>query len=226
LVGLGIGLALAVSGCGGGTVTTTSIATVTTSAPSPTGPGGASDTTPSETPANPNSCDALGINSKQLNEGTCQQGNKEFVVVNKDSTLKLDQLNARLAGITTAETLSGRSFGPKAAKGTFVVVKLDITNTTSTPQTFDSSGDVVGLVLCGDNYSEDFDVENGSATDSFVWRSNEIQPNTTSSGTAVFDIPSDRVDCLDKNGNVILGNFRDDNSIGRFKQIGTFRTYH
>lgn len=224
LVGLVTGLALMVSGCGGGTTTTTSVATVTTSVPV-TGPGGA-DTTPSKQAANPGSCDALGINAKELNEGTCTQGNQEYVVVNKDGMAKLDQLNGRLAGITTEHSLSSSTFGTKSAKGTFVIVKLAITNTTSGPQSFDTSGDVVGLFLCGDRYSEDYNVENGVATDSFVWHDREIQPNTTSSGTAVFDIPSDRVDCLSKDGNVDFGNFKDDNTFGRFKQIGVIRTYH
>lgn len=116
----------------------------------PTGPTGA------EEAIDPRSCEAKGINPQEGNEGSCIQGKWHKVVVNKDSTLELDQLDARLKSIELHEEVSGGFQNPQAAKGIFVVATLQITNTTHTPQVFDSLGDSTSILLCGDLYNEDF----------------------------------------------------------------------
>jgi hypothetical protein len=235
--------ALVAAGVGvGGTLLATrgddsgsTVATVTTTlavegtsdgAPTDTTPPPETTTTETEGVDPDNTCDALGINSEQLEEGSCTVKGQDVVVVNKDSTLKLDQLTARLVDISTADTLQGSSFGPKSASGVFVVARLEITNTTNKPQTYDSFGEATALNLGRDVYTEDFNVENGTATDSFVWRSKELQPHESMTGSLVYDVPASAVGHLETDGYLSVGNFRDDSGAQRPKQLGVIRTYH
>lgn len=187
----------------------------------PTGPTGAEG----EETIDPRSCEAKDIVPKEGNEGACLQGKQPVVVVNKDSTLELDQLDAQLKSIEVVEEISGNFQNPQPAKGVFVVGTLQITNTTSTPHIFDSFGDATSLLLCGDVYNEDFNVENGTATSSFVWRSKEIGPGQTVVGRVVYDIPDDRARCVEDNGNLRIVNFKDEDGFGRPSQLGIIRTY-
>ena len=230
-VGLGVGGTLLATG---GDDDGSTVTTVTTTVPAErTSDGASTDTTPppettTETEGvDPNkTCNALGINSEELREGSCTWKGQDFVVVNKDSILTLDQLTARLVGISTADTLQGPSLGPESASGVFVIASVEITNTTNKPQTYDSSGDATSLTLGNDVYTEDFDVENGTATDSFVWRTEELQPDESMTGTLVYDVPANAVDHLETDGYLSLANFRDDSGLQRAKQLGLIRTYH
>jgi hypothetical protein len=229
--GVGVGSTLLATG---GDDSGSRVATVTTTvAVDGTSDGASTDTTPAPEATTEaedldpdNTCDALGINSKELKEGSCTVKGQDVVVVNKDSRLKLDQLTARLVGISTADTLQGRSFGPKSASGVFVVARVEITNTTHEPQTYDSSGEATALNLGRDVYTEDFNIENGTARDSFVWRSKELQPHESTTGTLVYDVPASAVGHLETDGYLSVGNFRDDPGSQRPKQLGVIRTYH
>lgn len=139
--------------------------------------------------------------------------------------MKLDELNARLLSRHTAESLSGGYGGDATSKGTFVIFRLAVTNKTHQPQMFDESQDQVVLLLGKDRYTEDFNAENGPDQSSFTWRSAEIQPDQTTTGEAVFDIPNDRLAELDTNGNLYVLNFSDADSYGRPSVLGTIRTY-
>jgi Domain of unknown function (DUF4352)/Protein of unknown function (DUF2510) len=232
--GVGVGATLlATSGDDDGSAVTT-VTTTTPGEPGErTGDGASADTTPlpettteAEVTDPDNSCNALGINSEELKEGSCTWKGQGYVVVNRNSTLTLDQLTARLVGISTADTLQARSFGPLSASGTFVIARVEITNTTNKPQTYDSSGDASSLTLGRDVYTEDFEVENGAATDSFVRRSKELQPRESMTGTLVYDVPADAVDHLETDGYLTVANFRDDDASQRPEQLGLIRTYH
>jgi len=229
--GVGVGLTLLATA---GDDDDSKVATVTTTLSAEgTSDGPSVDTTlPPETTTGgegvdpKNTCDALGINPEELNEGSCTSKGQDLVVVNKETTLKLDQLTARLVSISTADTLKGSSFGPKSASGVFVIARVELTNLTSAPQTYDTFGDATALTLGGDYYSEDFNVENGAATDSFVWRSKELQPHESMEGTLVYDVPANAVSHLETDGNLGLVNFRDDSGVGSPKELGLIRTYH
>lgn len=233
LVAAGVGVGATLLATGGGddgstaaTVTTT-VAVEGASDDASTGTRPPPETTTETESVDPdNTCDALGINSKDLNEGSCTVKGQDVVVVNKDSTVELDQLSARLVGISTADTLQGRSLGPKSASGVFVVARVEIINTTNQPQTYDSSGEASSLNLGRDVYTEDFNVENGTATDSFVWRSMELQPHESMTGTLVYDVPANAAGHLETDGYLSIGNFRDDPGAGRPRQLGVIRTYH
>jgi Protein of unknown function (DUF2510)/Domain of unknown function (DUF4352) len=233
LVAAGVGVGATLLATGGGddgspvaTVTTT-VAVEGASDQASTDTTPPSETTTGTESVDPdNTCDALGINSQDLNEGSCTVKGQDVVVVNKDSTLELDQLSARLVGISTADTFQGRSPGPKSASGVFVVARVEITNTTDKPQTYDSFGEATALNLGRDVYTEDFNVENGTATDSFVWRSTDLQPHDSMTGTLVYDVPANAAGHLETDGYLSIGNFRDDPVSGRPKQLGVIRTYH
>jgi hypothetical protein len=82
------------------------------------------------------------------------------------------------------------------------------------------------LSLCGDFYTEDFNVENNPGIGTFVWSSEPIQPNPSKTGALIFDVPAEVVGCLEKDGNLALGNFRDDYAFRRPKQLAVIRTYN
>ena len=136
------------------------------------------------------SCDAKGINIKVGKEGTCIANmGVRLTVVNRDSTLKLKTLKAKLVGARTADSLSSEG-ETKAASGTFLVLTLSVTNRLSSPTQFDQDQDQVNLDINNKVFTENFDAENGPDMQSFLWKQEDIQPGATVTGEAVFDLPN------------------------------------
>jgi len=163
-------------------------------------------------------------------EGKCIDGKSKYVVVNRGSELQLPELDARLVSIDTAETLA--DVGVTRPDGVYVVLTLAITNRLTQPVAFDENQNQVTLSTSVGRdynlYSEDFDAENGGDEDSFLWQSKEIQPDTTQTGTVIFDLPPKAVETLDKDGNVNVLNFSDAELFGSGRPrlpVGVFRTY-
>lgn len=172
-------------------------------------------------------CDAMGINRKQGREGICVERGRRFVVVDKGSTLRLKELNARLVNIEMTDSVTGApGAGTASASGTFVIVTLAITNKLDGPVIFDEFQEQVFLLLGGNRYSEDFDAENGPVQESFTWQGKEIQPEATQTGAVVFDVPNKVLADLNKDGNIFILNFSEADSLsGQPKVFGIIRTY-
>jgi len=62
-------------------------------------------------------CDALGINSKERKEGTCSTDGQRVTVVNRDSTLQLKELDARLLSIDTPGSTLSNDLGTERRTG-------------------------------------------------------------------------------------------------------------
>jgi hypothetical protein len=180
----------------------------------------AEDESASATPVS--DCDDKGINSIERNEGTCTAENGWTVdVVNAETKLTLDEMDAELVGIRTADAVSGEYSGTEKANGTYVVVSLRVTNRTDSPATF--SNDQVRLVLDDKNYSHDSDAEM-AVDDSLNYE--EIQPDETLTGTVVFDVPVERAGSYAETGNLVFAQFSDASGFGDPElPVGYIRTY-
>lgn len=140
---------------------------------------------------------------------------------NAGGTLKLDSLSAKVVGVRIEHQLSS-DMGVKTAKGKFVIVTLAVTNKAHSPQSWGSNQSAL-VAANGDNYSEDFDVENGVDQNSLLWTASgnlngSAQPGQTVTGDVVFDVPSNvRV----SGGSIGIVNFGDDTSyLDQASQVG------
>lgn len=106
-------------------------------------------------------CESKGITKSRGREGTCREGGTEVVVVDRNSVLKLSELNARLISVDSNAVRSNPGMGTERAGGEFVTFELEITNKLSQPDYFDDFQDQVKLSLRGATYTQDFDVQNG-----------------------------------------------------------------
>jgi hypothetical protein len=165
-------------------------------------------------------CDSLGINPEELQEGTCLSEGQRVRVVNRDSSLRLPEMNVRLAGIDLTESVSG-DFDSASASGQFVVLRLEVRNKTTAPVDFDI--DQVGLSLDENIYTSDWE---GTEVldDNLIYET--IQPQATLTGTVVFDIPRRMAGELDESGNVSIAQFSDAQYGDVAGLLGIIRTYH
>ena len=170
-------------------------------------------------------CDDLGINREVGKEGRCDESGVTNVVVDKGSLLKLKELNARLLDIETAKAITGEYGDTKTANGVFVIFELEITNKTHAPTYFDASQEQAYLSLGENLYTEDFEAENYALDDSFLNLFEEIQPQTSSIGTIVFDVSKKVIPDLHKTGNLEILNFSDEGYAEKASEVGVFRTY-
>lgn len=184
-----------------------------------------------QTKADAVDCDVLGINDVKLHEGACTQPNGQKVkVVNKTTTLVLPQMSVHYNGYTTASSISS-DVGTEAANGTYVIVSLTITNRLDSPVAVEPDGIALGLVRHGHfkTYTHSFDAENEPGS-SFVWNSDPIQPDQSQTGTVIFDIPTNYVSLVARNGNLIVYQFSDASNASfdeqPHKRVGVIRTYH
>lgn len=155
-------------------------------------------------------CDEAGINAEVQNEGTCLSEGDEVVVVNRDSTLRLSDLTARVENVELTDSVSGQGegFGTEVADGQFVVIDLTVKNLLDSPVSFDSEGQAL-LTSSGKEFTEDFDALNGPVPDSFLWQGEEIQPGATQTGALVYDIPDRFAANVETDGNIAVFAFAD-----------------
>jgi hypothetical protein len=149
-------------------------------------------------------CEHLGIDTSEHNEGSCAIGSHRLVVVNEDSTLVLDSLEAKLEGVRERSTVRGPA-GHQTADGKFFTFDLAITNRTKSPAKF-RKGQAVLLV--GDTYGEDGEIDaKGYEPHSFLALARPIPPGGTESATVTFAVPAEEAAALREEGNLDLENF-------------------
>jgi len=221
-------LGAVISGGGGGAETTTVVETVEVEAEPISGKSGESggeEISAESDEETEGDCDELGINPEIGREGTCTSDGVSLVVVDKGSLLKLRELDLRLLGMETQKTVTGEYGETKSANGIFVIFDLEVTNKTSSPVYFDSSQEQAVLFLGENEYTEDFEVENWALEDSFVNKFEEIQPETSTTGSIAFDVPPKLLPDLRKTANLDILNFSDEGQIDSVTQLGVIRTY-
>jgi hypothetical protein len=170
-------------------------------------------------------CEAMGINPEQLKEGKCEEEGQIRVVVNHATTLKLKTLNVKLLGIHKAKSIEGEFGESEQASGTFLTFDVELTNLTHSPAEWEQ--EQASLLLKGNTYSEDFDVQNGYETESLQWQLQSIQPQSSVTGTITFDVPDKIAKSLYSDGNLDFINFGENPFLEEEpEEIGIIRTYH
>jgi hypothetical protein len=173
----------------------------------------------------PGDCEELGINYKELKEGECTENGSTLVVINRDSTLKLPELNVRLLNIETTESVGGE-FETENANGIFAVFTLEVKNKLHSPVTFDEGQEQVSLLVNENEYTEDFEAANGPLESSFLWIGEPIQPEATQTGDVIFDVPRSIARKIETEGNLNVLNFTDTGTYAPpEKALGVIRTY-
>ena len=238
--------AIAISACGGddepATTTSTSTSSTTTTTSTFTGTSSTSTTTSTTAtegapiedvvafaadvePDEVECGDEGGLESVIGSAGTCSADGREYVVADYGEDLELETLTAKIDDIEETRTVRGNYLKPRESKnGTFVVATLSVTNEGDRPEVFDDIGEQVQLETPEGTYREPFNVLNGVATDSFLWRAKKIKPGRTVSGEVVFDVPEEAVETLDTDAAIQVLNFGAEGNIQRSDQIGLLRT--
>jgi hypothetical protein len=221
-------LPIVIAGCGSSS-TKTVVRTVTAGSSTSTAAPTTSTTTST---ASSTDCDALGINRAKLGEGTCITNGVTYTIVNKNGTVRLETLTAKLDGISTARSVSS-NVGTSLATGRYVIITLTVTNRMHSEQHF---GPVLGerqveLLLGPNQYTEDFEAENGNHEPSCVSKEGGVGGSAIQAGLSVtcdviFDVPANLVSGLNTNANVFLTNFGDDIQASSSGPYGVIRTYH
>lgn len=182
-------------------------------------------TTPASDAEEPGECEELGINAGEMKEGECSEDGSTFVVANRDSTLQLPELSARLVDVEITDSVGGE-FESDTANGTFAIFTLEIKNKLHSPVTFDEGQEQVSLVVNENEYTQDFEASNGPLESSFLWIGEPIQPEATQTGDVIFDVPTPIARKIETEGNLDILNFGD---VGTYEQpqkaIGIIRTY-
>jgi hypothetical protein len=210
-------VAIGLAGCGGSTKT------VTVATPAATTTTTSSSTT-STTAAGPPSCASVvqASNAKGPGAGirpvVCTGDNGTFIkMASENYPIRLKTLTGQFMGARTATSVGDSSgVATATASGTFLIITLRITNTSSTPQTVESIG---GSTFALSNlsspvrtYSENFKAENQADQNSFVSQSNTpIQPDASQTGDVVFDIPPSGMAAIRSHGaGLTFGDFGQD----------------
>ena len=189
--------------------------------------GGDAETTDSTSDLqSENDCDELGINFQEQKEGACDDDGTTLHVVNRDTTLQLPELSARLVDIELTDAVGGE-YTSEAADGTFAVFTLEIKNKLHAPMEFDQFQEQVSLSINENVFTQDFDAANGPLESSFLWIGEAIQPQATQTGSVVFDLPKSVAKKVETDGNLMIVNFSDADSYGEGTQepLGIIRTY-
>jgi Domain of unknown function (DUF4352) len=176
-----------------------------------------------KTPVGPQpNCDAKGITLEGGRQGTCiDDAGHRITVVNRDSTLRLDEMNANIDHIGVRRTV-GKGVYRVAAEGLFVMVTVTIHNKLRGPALF--RPDEMSLVLGPSTYYNDAAAE-ASDPKSFANRGGFIRKGHSVTGRVIFDVPETAAPSLDIDGNVVIVQFRDYDYTSAINTVGYFRTY-
>lgn len=159
-------------------------------------------------------------------EGHCEVDGTEFVVVNRDSVAKLDELTVRLAAIETTDVIVDLGTTTRPS-GTFVIFTLEVKNRLSEPVEFDPEYQV-NFTVGRDAQTKTFTADSDGTfehPESFLRGADEIQPGSTETGTVVFDLPDSAVKGIERSGNVVIANFSDSQRNRARLPLGVIRTY-
>jgi Domain of unknown function (DUF4352) len=223
------GAALFITGCGSSGKTITKTVTVasapvtitkTVSASAPvsnsSGSGGTSGS----------KC-AIASLAKVPNGFKCTSDGVPLVFAHQGAPIHLKSLTAHLNGTSTATSLSDQ-VSTVTAQGEFVLISLTIANTTTSPQTFANPGtEPTALYIGKDQYSEDFDAENGPDQHSCVaLDESPTQPGASLTCDVVYDVPTAAVKTAETDGyKLFVVNYGDDlssNAVSTPAQVGVF----
>jgi Domain of unknown function (DUF4352) len=148
-----------------------------------------------------------------ITQGNCSADGTLLHWVYKAEELHLKTLGAKIDGVTATPTVSNGAGFTTRAKGTYLIIKLAVTNDTPMPQTFDGT-DASGTLLLanGDYYKEIHSAESTNDLDTFIANNDEILPHQSKTGDLIFDVPpaTAKLVTSGQKGELFVGNFGED----------------
>jgi hypothetical protein len=224
----GLAVVCALSACGG-TTTKTIVQTVTVAAepeastvatepePEPTA------TTEAVDEPDANDCAVL---NEDGSEGRCMGDGQRYAVVNRGSELRLKTVAVRVDGISFSDTVSS-DISSETASGTYATITLTVRNRSNSPQSFANGFTQQTMLMIGARqFTQDFDVENGSDQQSFSWQGEKLQPGATQTGHIVFDVPRKAVRRIASEGQLVVVDFGVDMTYDdAAREIGVIRLW-
>jgi hypothetical protein len=132
-------------------------------------------------------CAEMGIGVPPFKSGKCVEDGTTSVVAGMHETLVLKSLKAKVTGTKERHTIHGEFGEEEDASGIYVTFDVDLTNLEHRPLSLEENQAV--LVLDENEYRQDFEVQNGKETKSFIWQGN-VAPQETMHGSITFDVPS------------------------------------
>lgn len=137
-------------------------------------------------PASELSCQAEGITPSGQREGTCDENGVTRTLVNRDHTLHAPGMDVQVTKTKLGRVIKSSDMyePPVYAKGAFVAVQLEVSNTGSSPL---EDVDETELEIGGKYYSQDDD----ASFDLDSLNTFPIQPGDSGATVLVFDVPQD-----------------------------------
>lgn len=149
------------------------------------------------------SCNNEGISTSEARAGTCVAGSTKITVANRGEQLQMEDYAVSVLGVRTTEHIGRRAAPNFTPDGKFVIVSLQITNTGSSPQSFDTNSDIAYLLVGGTEYGEVPQAED-LLPGSLKKDGSSIKPGDAGSGTVVFDPPASGANDLGSTGSYIV----------------------
>lgn len=165
-------------------------------------------------------CDVQGINSERGKEGSCLEDGIVYTVVDRESKLRLPELDVRLV---ETNTTAAHPDGGNPANGLYVIFTVEITNRTSEPESL--RADQAFLALNGEGYSRDTDAE--LSLNAYP-ELDDLQPGKARTGRLIFEIPAPTARALRVRAvgaNLTLVQFSESDQLPRPKRLGQIRLY-
>jgi hypothetical protein len=187
------------------------------------GCGGNDEDTSAERATVP-SCESRGINRVEGEQGTCVRDGVKYTVVDRDQTLKLEELDATLIGVDTARTLRIKKNELARAKGRYVILTLRVKNKLDMPARFGGPG--FGQVLLGDG-SRQFTEESSAVhrEDTFSTRGG-IPPGETETAKMILETPAAFARELEeRKASLAIANFKDAGAVEATNRLGIIRLW-
>lgn len=150
-------------------------------------------------------CDAQGIDTRRLREGTCSNGGVQYVVVNRDGALRLESLAVRVEELSAERELEGRDGPVEARKGAFLRLTLEVTNRREYPQRFEVGQTILGV---GDQTFREAEAAEQAYRGALASiGEGRIEPGGTLRGDVLFDVPEAVVGRVSRTGRFFVANF-------------------
>jgi hypothetical protein len=172
------------------------------------------------------SCEAQGVNSRQLYPGACTENRIHYVVANYGGLVRLRTLAVAITGVGVSPGYQGdtRTIAPRF--DAFLRVGLQVQNRDKVPHRFNFGQTMLGIAAS--NYLERIKIEREIHPEA-IGRVNggRIGPGETLRGDVIFDISEADYQELQRKGRFFIWNFGDRASpqLLRGTQVGQIRLY-
>lgn len=171
------------------------------------------------------SCDAQGINARQLQTGACTAGGVQYVVANYGGVVKLRTIAVTVLDVGVAPNDAGNGRTATPERDAFLRFRLQVQNLDKVPRRFAFSQTMLGIA--DDNYLESVRVERDVHAESLA-NAGTMRPGETLRGDVLFDITEADYQRLQQAGRFFIWNFGDHASAQisrRIGQLGQLRLY-